>query len=132
MGETLTATTAGIVDADGLANVSYSYQWISNDGSSDTDIEDATGSSYTVVAGDEGNTIKVRVSFTDDAGNDETLTSSATAAVTSNSAATGAPSITGTAHVGSTLTADTYEHRRLGRAGERLLQLSVDFQRRKF
>ena len=109
VGETLTATTAGIVDADGLVNVSYSYQWISNDGSSDTDIEDATGSSYTLVAGDEGNTIKVKVSFTDDAGNDETLTSSATAAVAGrpNSAATGAPSITGTAHVGSTLTADT-------------------------
>ena len=62
-------------------HVSYSYQWISNDGSSDTDIEDATGSSYTLVAADEGNTIKVRVSFTDDRGNDETLTSSATAAV---------------------------------------------------
>ena len=32
VGETLTADTSGIADADGLANVSYSYQWISNDG----------------------------------------------------------------------------------------------------
>ena len=64
--------TAGIVDADGLVSaLLFSYQWISNDGSSDTEIEDATGSSYTLVAGDEGNTIKVKVSFTDDAGNDE-------------------------------------------------------------
>ena len=108
VGETLTATTAGIVDADGLVNVSYSYQWISNDGSSDTDIQNATGSSYTLVAGDEGNTIKVRVSFTDDAGNDETLTSSATAAVTSNSAATGAPRVVGVGRVGNTLTVDTF------------------------
>ena len=114
VGETLTATTAGIVDADGLVNVSYSYQWISNDGSSDTDIQNATGSSYTLVAGDEGNTIKVKVSFTDDAGNDESLTSAATAAVNfavqqqiTNSAATGLPVITGTAHVGETLTANT-------------------------
>ena len=107
VGNILTADTSGIVDADGLVSASYSYQWISNDGSSDTDIQNATGSSYTLVAGDEGNTIKVRVSFTDDAGNDETLTSSATAAVTSNSAATGAPVITGTAHVGETLTATT-------------------------
>ena len=87
VGETLTATTAGIVDADGLVNVSYSYQWISNDGSSDTDIQNATGSSYTVSIADRGKAIKVRVSFTDDAGNDESLTSSATAAVASQAQA---------------------------------------------
>ena len=75
VGNTLTADTSGIVDADGLVNVSYSYQWIANDGSSDTDIEGATGSSYTVSTADRGKTIKVRVSFTDDAGNDETRTS---------------------------------------------------------
>ena len=40
-----------------------------------------------MVAADEGNTIKVRVSFTDDAGNDESLTSSATAAVASQAQA---------------------------------------------
>ena len=114
VGNSLTADTSNIADSDGLANVSYSYQWISNHGSSDTDIEGATGSSYTLVAGDEGNTIKVRVSFTDDAGNDESLTSAATAAVNfavqqqiTNSAATGLPVITGTAHVGETLTANT-------------------------
>ena len=108
IGNTLTADTSDIVDADGLVSVSYSYQWISNDGSSDTDIEDATGSSYTVVAADEGNTIKVRVSFTDDAGNGETLTSSATAEATYNSAATGAPRVVGVGRVGNTLTVDTF------------------------
>ena len=108
VGETLTADTSGIADADGLANVSYSYQWISNDGNSDTDITGATSSSYTLVANDEGNTIKVRVSFTDDEDNDETLTSAATSSVAAkpNSAATGAPTITGTAQVGETLAAD--------------------------
>ena len=109
VGQTLTADTSAIADADGLTNVSYSYQWIANDGTSDTAISGATNSTYTLVNADEGGTIKVRVSFTDDAGNDETLTSGATATVDAapNSPATGAPSISGTAQVGETLTADT-------------------------
>ena len=49
--------------------------------STDTDIQGATGSSYTLVDVDEGKTIKVEVSFTDDTGNDETLSSGATDAV---------------------------------------------------
>ena len=64
-----------------MTNVSYSYQWIRNDGSADTDIQDAAGSGYTLVDADEGKTIKVKVSFTDDAGNEESLTSAATASV---------------------------------------------------
>ena len=83
VGETLTASTSGISDADGLTNATFSYQWVSNDGSSDTDISGATSSTYTLVAADEGKTIKVKVSFTDDAviGNEETLTGSITVAV---------------------------------------------------
>ena len=109
VGETLTADTSGIADADGLTKVSYSYQWVANDGTSNTDITDATDSTYTLVTPDEGKTIKVKVSFTDDAGNEETLTSSATLAVDAapNAPATGAPAITGTAQVGETLTAGT-------------------------
>ena len=80
-GQTLTANTTGIFDADGLDNVDYSYQWIGSNGNSDTDIEDATDSTYTPSSGDVGKTIKVKVSFTDDADNDETLTSEATVAV---------------------------------------------------
>ena len=109
VGQTLTASTSGISDTDGLTNVSYSYQWISNDGTTDSDIQEATSSTYTLVAADQGDTIKVRVSFTDDNGNDESLTSTATAtvAVRPNNVATGAPTITGTAQVGETLTAST-------------------------
>ena len=109
VGETLTADTAGIADADGLTNVTYSYQWIVNDGTADTDIADATDSTYTLVAAAEGKTIKVRVSFTDDADNEETLTSAATGEVEAlpNRPATGAPTISGTAQVGEALTADT-------------------------
>ena len=108
VGETLTASTTGITDADGLTNVSYSYQWIANDGTSDSDIADATASAYTLVAADAGKTIKVKVIFTDDNGNDESLTSTATTAViTANTSATGAPTISGTVQVDQTLTADT-------------------------
>ena len=109
VGETLTADTSGIGDADGLTNVTFSYQWLANDGNSDTDITSETESTYTLVADDEGKTIKVRVTFTDDAGNGESLTSAATVSVAArlNSPATGRPAISGTAQVGETLTADT-------------------------
>ena len=119
--ETLTAITSGISDADGLANATFTYQWLADD----TEISSATGSSYTMVAADAGKAIKVTVSFTDDAGNAETLTSAATTAVApsggstnslqrsdqedvqENSAATGAPTINGMARTGETLTATT-------------------------
>ena len=106
---TLTADTSGIEDADGLANASYSYQWFGNDGTTDTDIEDATDSTYTLTADDVSKTIKVLVTFTDDRDNAETLTSDATGAVIAapNRQATGKPTIDGTARVGQTLTADT-------------------------
>ena len=78
VGQTLTADTSGISDADGLENVSYSYQWLS---SRDTEIDGATSSTYTLKASDNGKVIKVRVTFTDDAGNDESLTSAETSAV---------------------------------------------------
>ena len=57
----------------------FSYQWVANDGSSDTDIPGATNPTYILLAAEEGKSIKVRVSFTDDSDNDETLTSDATA-----------------------------------------------------
>ena len=81
VGETLTAETSGIDDADGLGDAVFSYQWIANDENGDVDISGATGASYDMVADDKGKAIKVRVSFTDGGGNEETLTSEATAAV---------------------------------------------------
>ena len=77
VGEMLTVDTSSIADEDGLDNASFSYQWLADD----TDISGATGSTYTLTDADRGKAVKVRVSFTDDAGNDETLTSAATSAV---------------------------------------------------
>ena len=109
VGETLTADTSSIADQDGLTKVSYSYQWVAHDGTADTDLQDATASTYTPLVGDVGKTIKVKVSFTDDSDNEEFLTSAATGEVEArpNNPATGAPAISGTPQVGHTLTADS-------------------------
>ena len=105
VGETLTAETRDIEDDDGLDNAVFTYQWLANG----AEIASATNNTYTLVDTDVGKTIKVRVIFTDNADNEETLTSEATAAVEPrpNSPATGAPTISGTARVGETLTAET-------------------------
>ncbi len=108
-GETLTADTSGIADENGLDNVSYNYQWIANDGNDDANIAGQTARTYELSDGDVGKTIRVRVTFTDDAENEETLTSAATPAVEArpNTEPTGLPTITGTARAGETLTAST-------------------------
>ena len=74
VGETLTVDTSGIADEDGLENTTFSYQWLA-DG---TAISGATASTYTPVEIDEGQAVTMQVNFTDDAGNDETLTSAPT------------------------------------------------------
>ena len=109
VGQTLTADTTGIADADGLDNATFSYEWIRSDGGTDTNIPGATARTYELSDADEGKAIKVRVTFDDDADNEESLTSEATAAVAPrpNREPTGLPAISGTAQVGQTLTADT-------------------------
>ena len=105
VGETLTADTSAITDEDGLDDVSYSYQWLAVG----SDIAGATGSSYLLSTGEQGQTIQVKVNFTDDADNQESLTSAATVAVAAkpNTPASGLPTISGTPQVDETLTADT-------------------------
>ena len=115
VGQTLTATVGTSADVDGLPNpfltdVNTSFQWIrvATD-NTETNIASATASTYTLVDADLGTTIKVKVGFADYYDYDEMLTSDATAAVSAaaNTPATGAPTITGTAQVGQTLTAGT-------------------------
>ena len=74
VGQTLSVDTTGIADVDGLDDVVFQYQWLADD----ADIAGSTGSTYTVVSGDVGKAIRVRVAFTDDGGNEETLTSAPT------------------------------------------------------
>jgi hypothetical protein len=103
--QTLTADTSNIDDEDGLANVSYRYQW----GAGGSDIDGATGSTYTLTYSEQGQTVQVRVTFTDDADNAESLTSVPTVAVAAapNREATGQPTIGGTPQVDQTLTSPT-------------------------
>ena len=77
VGNTLTAGATGIADDDGLGNATFSYQWLADN----AEINGANASTYTLADDDAGKAIKVKVSFTDDAGNDEHLTSAATGAV---------------------------------------------------
>ena len=81
MGQTLTASTTGSADANGLTTPNYTYQWIRVDGTDEADIAVANSSTYTLIDTDLGTTLKVRVTFADDLGHTETLTSAATATV---------------------------------------------------
>ena len=82
VGETLTAVTTGIMDVDGLTNPEYKYQWIRVNGTDEEDISGENSSTYTLGAADLGTTLKVRVTFRDDAkSNTETRTSAATETV---------------------------------------------------
>ena len=81
---------------------------------------------YRLVEADQGKYVRVRVSFQDDDGNAETATSDATGPVSAepNVAATGQPTISGTARVGGELTAgQRYQRRERTDDGE--LQLPV-------
>ena len=107
VGETLTAVTGGIHDRDGLDRTAFSYQWLADD----VAIANATGETYTLTAAEQGKRIKLTVTFTDNVGAAESVTSLArgpvVAAGVQNQAPTGLPVISGTVQVGYALTADT-------------------------
>jgi hypothetical protein len=73
-GQTLTAVTSGISDPDGLTNPGFSYQWFLNG----APVSGETGSTFGPLTDiqAQGN-IALRVSFTDDKGNRESLESGA-------------------------------------------------------
>ena len=75
VGETLTAGTSGISDGNGKsraengdAGFAYTYQWVRRVGGTDSNISGETASTYTLTAADEGNKVKVKARFTDNAG----------------------------------------------------------------
>jgi hypothetical protein len=75
-GQTLTADTSTLSDEDGLGTLSY--QWKANG----ADITGATSSTLTLGQSEVGKEITVSVSYTDDGGTAETMSSAATSAVT--------------------------------------------------
>ena len=76
-GRLLRVCTTAIYDVDGVSGTAFAYQWLADD----TEINGATSTTYRVGSSDVGKSIKVKVSFTDDQDNSETLFSQATAAV---------------------------------------------------
>ena len=75
VGQTLTAVTTDIQDADGLGD--FAYQWKADE----TNIAEAMDSSYRLTNNEVGKRITVTVSFTDGIGTEEAVTSQPTAAV---------------------------------------------------
>jgi hypothetical protein len=103
-GQTLTAANT-LADVDGIptsGSGAISYQWRA-DGAP---ISGATNSSFLLTQAQVGKAVSVTASYTDSGGTTESVTSSATAAVTNvNIAPTGTVTITGTPTQGQTLTA---------------------------
>ena len=109
VGDTLTTTNGSWANSP----TSYAYQWQRCDtgGASCNPIGGATGQTYTPVAGDVGNTLRVAVTATNATGSSAPATSNATAVVTAAASAptnTTLPAISGGASAtqGVPLTAD--------------------------
>ena len=106
-GQTLSASTGTWTNSP----TNFAYQWRRCDtaGKNCSNISGATGSSYLLVAGDVGSTIRVQVTASNGAGGNSAQ-SAATATVTAAPSApvnTAPPTITGTAQQGQTLSAST-------------------------
>ena len=74
-GDTLTVSTSQIADANGMNDASFTYQWSRYNGTTTTAIEGAASATYTVHEDDVGNQVSVTVSFADDDGFQESVTS---------------------------------------------------------
>ena len=98
--QTLTLSST-VADADGIDADTVSYQWY-RDGSA---ISGATSSTYVLTQIDVGAVITAEQSYTDDFGNDHSVTSAATSSISNvNDAATGSVTISGVATEDQTLT----------------------------
>ncbi|MDG1694459.1 MAG: tandem-95 repeat protein [Porticoccaceae bacterium] len=98
-GQTLT-TSHNLSDQEGLGPISY--QWQANS----ENIVDANESTYELTQDEVGKVITVRASYTDNQGNDESVSSAPTTAVTNiNDAPQGKVTISGTVTQGQLLTA---------------------------
>ena len=77
VGSSLSADTSAVEDPNGLTGVAFSYQWLREQEGIETEIGGGTDSEYTLTNADAGQNIKVRVTFSDDDGHEETLDSAA-------------------------------------------------------
>ena len=87
VGQTLMSDASAVTDGDGIVGVTFSHKWLADN----TEIAGATDSSYRVGAEHEGKSITVRVSFTDNAENQESLTSVPTSPAAAAEPVSGSP-----------------------------------------
>jgi len=95
--------TAGVTPSGATATSTYQWQWSASAGGTYAAIDGATVSTYTPVSGDQGKFIEIVATGTGIYSG--TVTSAATSAVIAQTLITAIGAITGTAQVGSTLTA---------------------------
>ena len=136
VGQELTADATPIMDTDGLTGVDFTYQWLRVDADGTSNEEEITGeilATYTLTDDDVGTKVKVKVSFMDELSGPEMRNSAAypssgtvTAAGTTNTAAMGAPTITGTAAGGQDADGGHHRHHGCGRADQPHLHVPVD------
>ncbi|QNP29942.1 cadherin domain-containing protein [Cylindrospermopsis curvispora] len=104
-GQTLTANTNGISDIDGLGT--FNYQWQRLNDTTWEAITGANAATYNPSQRDVNRSLRVRVTYTDGRGTQETLFSTATGLVIDlPDGPTGQPTISGTLTQGELLTAD--------------------------
>ena len=94
VGQELTADVTTVADADGIVSSTAIYQWFRIDAGTETAIPEARGNllnQYTLMDDDAGKQLRVKLTFTDQLGGEETLTS---AAFPSGATVAAAPAIT--------------------------------------
>ena len=105
VGKTLTADSSSLSERYGVQVTSMTYRWLANG----VRVPGANAQTYRPDDGKQGKKISVRATFTDDRGNEDTVTSGPTEPLAARDRirrATGLPVISGRALVGHTLTAD--------------------------
>jgi len=99
--QSLSVDLTGIQDADGLG--SFSYQWQSGSNK----ITGANKATYTLTQAEVDKTISVEVSYVDNEGTEESLSSEAMNVLNINDAPTGLPTISGVASLDNILSVNT-------------------------
>jgi Domain of unknown function (DUF4082) len=100
--------TANVSDSNGLTGVTVNYQWQQLNGSTWANVSGATANTLTLGDAQSGKQVRVRATYTDVDGFNETIFSPATTAV-SNANQVGAIAVRGTTGLGEVLTANVID-----------------------
>ena len=125
VGQELTADVTAVADADGIVTSTAIYQWFRIDAGTETAIPGARGNllnKYTLRDDDAGKQLRVELTFTDQLGGEETLTS---AAFPSGATVTANPAITIAADRPTATGKIDWIHYTLRREGDPAAELTV-------